>query len=116
LNPLTEIDRQVFSTLKGDLGKAFMRELVETFCEDSKQQLDQLRTALEQGDAKTFTRAAHSIKSTSLTFGALAFGELARELEMLGREGNLEASFEKYQRLCDACDDLQHVLKDLCHD
>ena len=40
--------------------------------------------ALAAGDAERFRRAAHSLKSNSNTFGALALGALARELELGG--------------------------------
>lgn len=112
---LTVIDSQVFSALKRDLGEDFTHEMVETFCDDSNQQLEHLRNALEMGNAANFIRAAHTLKSTSLIFGALAFGELARELEMLGRADNLEAAQEKYQQLRDACAPLHKQLKDMCH-
>ncbi len=46
-------------------------------------------------DQTTFTRAAHSAKSTSLTFGALGYANLARELEMLGSAGKLEKLTKK---------------------
>ena len=111
-----EIDRQIFNTLKVDLGEDFFYEMIETFCDDTRKQLDQLKSALDQGDSKTFTRAAHTVKSTSLIFGAVAFGNLARELEMLGRDGQLEASHEKYQQLEHACEPLLRAIRNLSRD
>ena len=46
--------------------------------------LAELRTALAAPIADTFRRAAHSLKSNGNTFGALALGRLARELELGG--------------------------------
>ena len=43
-----------------------------------------LAQARQVGDADGFRRAAHSIKSNSQTFGALALGALARDLELQG--------------------------------
>jgi hypothetical protein len=37
-------------------------------------------------DCEAFRMAAHSIKSTSNSFGALQFGLLAKELEWMGRD------------------------------
>lgn len=115
MNPLTTIDSQIFNSLRQELGDEFLEELVDTYCQDSDQQLQNLNKALNDRNNEGFVRAAHSLKSASLTFGALAFGNLARELELFGREGNLEGSREKFQQLRDACTALHKVLKDMCH-
>lgn len=115
MKPLTAIDSHIFDALKQELGEEFLQELVGTYCQDSAQQLLNLNKALDNGDIEGFIRAAHSLKSASLTFGALAFGDLARELELSGRDGNLENSRVKLQQLNDACAPLQIVLKDMCH-
>ena len=41
-------------------------------------------------DAEAFRRNAHSLKSNANTFGAVELGALAKELETMGRENNLE--------------------------
>jgi HPt (histidine-containing phosphotransfer) domain-containing protein len=116
MDAFTEIDNQVFNALKAEVGADFMLELIETYCEDVHQQLHTLQTALDQGDALSFTRAAHSLKSTSLSLGALSFGNLARELEMMGREVRLADASETYQQMQSVCEPLLRKLKDLCHD
>lgn len=116
METLTEIDSQVFNALKEEVGADFMGEMVEIYCDDTRQQIELLQSALAQGDVGTFTRAAHSLKSTSLSLGALAFGSLARELEMLGRSGSLAETFEIYLKMQSACEPLFQALKDLCHD
>ena len=50
--------------------------------------LAELRSARAAGDAERFRRAAHSLKSNSNTFGALALGALARELELNGLDAD----------------------------
>jgi histidine phosphotransfer protein HptB len=115
METLAEIDSRVFNALKEEVGADFMGEMVETYCDDARQQIVLLQSALEQGDVGTFTRAAHSLKSTSLSMGALAFGSLARALEMLGREGNLADAHEIFLKMQAACETLFRSLKDLCH-
>lgn len=112
----TEIDNLVFNALKAEVGADFMLELIETYCDDVHQQMNILQSALDQGDALSFTRAAHSVKSTSLSLGALSFGSLARELEMMGRESRLADAREIYQQMQAACEPLLWTLKGLCHD
>ncbi|MGZ8260249.1 MAG: Hpt domain-containing protein [Caldimonas sp.] len=78
------IDDAAFAELQASAGADFVRELVETFLEEAPRMLDELRSAAAAGRADAFRRAAHSLKSNANTFGALALGALARELELNG--------------------------------
>jgi HPt (histidine-containing phosphotransfer) domain-containing protein len=46
--------------------------------------LQELRATRGAGQAERFRRAAHSLKSNGNTFGALALGRIARDLELGG--------------------------------
>lgn len=83
------IDLDVLNTLKETIGADFLNELLSTYFEDTDSQLNTLRQALADGDAETFRRSAHSLKSNSANFGAMELSALARELEFLGKDGNL---------------------------
>ena len=113
---MSTIDQTTFEKLKHDVGGDFIGELVETYCSETPQLIAKLRYALEVNDSDTFRRAAHSIKATSSTFGALSLGELAKELEMMGRAGDLAGAQVKVDRLVDEYDRVQQALKDLNHD
>ena len=78
------IDVAVFAELQDSAGADFVAELVGTFFEEAPQMIEQLRAALAAGSADAFRRAAHSLKSNALTFGATALGAAARELELGG--------------------------------
>ncbi|MFO1415366.1 MAG: response regulator [Burkholderiales bacterium] len=54
------------------------------FIEEAPSMLQDLREALAQDEADRFRRAAHSLKSNANTFGALALGALAKDLELSG--------------------------------
>lgn len=84
------LDMITFNNLKESTGEDFIGVLIETFFEDTAKQMDQMRSALASRDAETFRRAAHSLKSNAATFGAMDLAGLARELESMGREENLE--------------------------
>jgi PAS domain S-box-containing protein len=77
----------------GDL--TFLAELIDTFFEEAPQLLAQMQQALEQGDAGLLRRAAHSLKSNSAGFGAMALSSLCRELEEMGKSGSVEGAGEK---------------------
>ena len=109
------IDQATFEKLKNDVGAGFVGELIETYCAETPQLIDKLQHALSVKDAEAFRQAAHSIKSTSNTFGALSLGELAKELEVQGRAGDLTGAPEKADRLAAEYDRVQQALKDLNH-
>jgi HPt (histidine-containing phosphotransfer) domain-containing protein len=80
------IDAATFAELQESAGADFVKELVQTFLEEAPAMLSELRESLAAGQADAFRRAAHSLKSNSLTFGALALAALARELDPLAAE------------------------------
>ena len=86
------IDAATFGELQSTAGEDFARELVDTFLVEAPLMLDELRLAYGSGDADTFRRAAHSLKSNSNTFGALTLGKLAKDLELGGMAPVREAN------------------------
>ena len=81
------IDRQTFEELREAAGADFVAELVDTFLEEAPQMLAELRAAQADAAADRFRRAAHSLKTNALTFGAMVLGAAARALE----QGDLPA-------------------------
>jgi HPt (histidine-containing phosphotransfer) domain-containing protein len=88
------LDEGVLTELRestgGDIG--FVRELIETYLADTPVQLDAMTAAVEADNAEALVRPAHTLKSSSATVGAMRLSSVARELEMVGRTGSLEAS------------------------
>jgi HPt (histidine-containing phosphotransfer) domain-containing protein len=84
------IDQATFDELRQISGEGFINELIDAFLDDAPKMIQQMRAALAAKDAETFRRNAHSLKSNANTFGAVELGALARELEMMGRENNLD--------------------------
>ncbi len=82
--PLPVIDDSVLDELGETAGEDFVAELVGTFFEEAPEMLAALRQALPTGNAESFRRNAHSLKANAHTFGAMALGALARELELGG--------------------------------
>jgi HPt (histidine-containing phosphotransfer) domain-containing protein len=85
----SSIDMNTFNALKESTGADFIGELIDAFLDDAPDGLSQMRTALANGDVDTFRREAHSLKSNAATFGAMELSALAKELELMGRENNL---------------------------
>jgi histidine phosphotransfer protein HptB len=100
------IDRATLDALKATTGADFVRELAEAFLHDAPGMLAELRDALAAGDAETFRRTAHSLKSNANTFGALSLAAQAKALELGGlapvREAggaSLDALEQEYARV-----------------
>ena len=86
---MTAVDVLTLRKLEDDMGGArdVMRELVGTFLAEGPRQVAGMRAALAVGDAKEVNRHAHSMKSTSATFGATRLSTLCRELEATTMNG-----------------------------
>jgi HPt (histidine-containing phosphotransfer) domain-containing protein len=61
-------------------------DLIDTFLTDSQRQIDEMHRSMAAGDIKTLHRAAHSMKSSSATFGALALSKLCQRLEQSAKD------------------------------
>ena len=83
------INKRTFEGLKQMSGGDFINELIDAFLEDAPHMIQNMRTALAAKDAELLRRNAHSLKSNAYTFGASELGALAKELESMGRENNL---------------------------
>ncbi|HUR68262.1 MAG TPA: Hpt domain-containing protein [Candidatus Thermoplasmatota archaeon] len=77
------VDPAVLEKLHVDLGSdpAVTKDLIETLLGEAPRILEEMRASLATKDRRTFNRGAHSLKSTSGTFGANALSQLCRDLE-----------------------------------
>jgi len=107
------IDIVAFNSMKKMVGEEYIAELLETYFEDTPQQIAVLHQALARGDAPSFQRAAHSIKSNSLSFGAAGLASQARELEYLGRDRQLDGATTKVDQLEAAYQRVHQALSEL---
>jgi HPt (histidine-containing phosphotransfer) domain-containing protein len=98
------IDLATYRELQATAGSDFVVELVDTFLEEAPTMLAALHAAQATGDAESFRRAAHSLKSNSLTFGALALGAAARALELggIGDPADVKALMAEYGLVAEA--------------
>ena len=83
------IDPATFNELKQMSGGDFINELIDAFLDDAPNMIQNMQTALDANDVESFRRNAHSLKSNANTFGAMELGILAKELEIMAKENNL---------------------------
>jgi CheY-like chemotaxis protein len=89
------LDLKALERLRTTLGQqadAMLPGLIQSFYEDAE------RLLAEAGQAGELRMEAHSLKSTSATFGAMALSAEARELERLARDGLLEETPRRITR------------------
>ena len=87
---MTVIDKATFEELKQISGADFINELIDAFLDDAPNMMQNMQAALDTKDVESFRRNAHSLKSNANTFGAIELGVLAKELELMAKESNLD--------------------------
>ena len=95
------IDPAVWADLLESLGgdADFVAELLETYFDDSSRLLAAMQEALSTGNAEDLRRAAHSLKSSSASFGAIRLSNKCRELEDMGKADALEGAAEQIDHI-----------------
>ena len=107
---MSAIDKRIFEELKQMSGADFINELIDAFVDDAPNMIRQIQAALAAKDVESFRRNAHSLKSNANTFGALELAALAKELEFMARENNLEIG-NRLEILQEEYDRVQEELK-----
>ncbi len=106
------IDRAVLEELRQIMGEdapELLTDLIETFLSDAPNRLDAMQKALHDREATKLFRAAHTLKTSSATFGATALSECCEQIEMIAAESRWGAldrliefaqkEYEKVQRI-----------------
>ncbi|MHB8799577.1 MAG: hybrid sensor histidine kinase/response regulator [Thermoanaerobaculia bacterium] len=81
---------EVLERVGGD--RELFGELVDLFVEQAPGVLAEIRRSAEAGDAPGLERAAHLIRGSASTFGAIGVSEAALALEKLGRSGVIDGA------------------------
>jgi HPt (histidine-containing phosphotransfer) domain-containing protein len=95
------LDLTAIKRVKETLGRqadTMFPTLLQGFFDDGVRLLADARRAVQQNNLKELRRAAHTLKSSSATFGATALSTVARELDNLARHGNPDGADELIER------------------
>jgi len=65
------------------------KEILQVYLNSGLQKIREIREKYKAEDWKNYTILVHALKSTSIGIGATNLGEMAKELEMAGKEGNI---------------------------
>lgn len=84
-----------FALMMGEDGPELVVELIGLFLEDTPPLLQALEKGLVEANTEAIRQAAHTLKSTSASLGAIQLSSLCLEIETLSKTGNITAAPEK---------------------
>ena len=74
-------------------------EILELYLQKSEETIGKIESLFEQRDLDNYIIMVHSLKSSSLSIGAIKLSEMAKELENAARTGRLDAEGRKNREL-----------------
>jgi signal transduction histidine kinase/DNA-binding response OmpR family regulator/HPt (histidine-containing phosphotransfer) domain-containing protein len=97
----TFLDLTVLQNLQTMVGSGFdgLEKLIISFLEDAPLLLSDLKQTIAAGDSAGIRRLAHSLKSNGADFGAPVFSDLCKELEILGKSGQLDGAAGRFDQI-----------------
>jgi HPt (histidine-containing phosphotransfer) domain-containing protein len=107
------LDAHTLHELRESVGgdQEFVAELIDAFERDAPRQLESLRAATTSGDLETARRAAHTLKSSGRTFGAVAFASTCQEAEAAAAGGDLESVGQRIEAIAEQLDQVLAELR-----
>ena len=66
------------------------RRIITIYLDSAPMLMEAMKTAISAADGALLTKAAHSLKSSSMNVGAKGLGSLCAELERTGKAGSIE--------------------------
>ena len=85
--------------LDQETGGGLMAELLALFFDGTPRRIANLREAIAQADARSVERESHSLKGSCGALGAIDLMNLAGELEVRARAGQLEGAAARVDAL-----------------
>lgn len=104
-------DRDVaLARVDGD--SELLREIIHIFFEDTPYKMEKLHQAIENNDATSVEMQAHSLKGSAGNIGANVIKEVALQMELAGKEKDLENARSLYKKLVDEFEKVKYLLSD----
>jgi CheY-like chemotaxis protein len=84
------INTEVLDAFRNTMGanaSAFLAQLIDIYLEETPLLLQAISTAVTQQDAAAMQKAAHTLKSSSASLGAMTLSKLCEQIESMGHSG-----------------------------
>ncbi|MFC1602786.1 response regulator [Pseudomonadota bacterium] len=104
-----ELDMKAFNTLKQLFGDKF-NSVIEQHIQNALENVHRVEAAIQHDDWQTAERAAHSLKGTSLQFGAINLNKVAIEMETSAKNEELESTTALLAKLKAAQQQAAHAM------
>ncbi|MBW4487273.1 MAG: response regulator [Trichocoleus desertorum ATA4-8-CV12] len=91
------LDAQAIASLQEMLGEnaaEMLAVVIHNYLEDAPKLIAQIQAAVQQQDATALRYAAHSLKGSSATLGAMTLAQWCQELEAIGRTGMMSTGWQ----------------------
>ncbi len=107
--PQAAMDAGAFAEMKELMGDTF-KDIIKMCLQSLPQQLDDIRTAIEDRDVDNLFNISHKMKSSCGSIGAFGLAEKAETIEIIGRKGSTEVSDQIFNELRDATNQVISIL------
>ncbi len=104
---------EVYREIMGDEMDAFIADILKNFYTNVRDLIASLDKTLAENDVEGFTRAAHTLKTTTATVGARRVSSLAIDLEARGGTEPLPDLLPLLSELKEAYEEAEIKLKEL---
>ncbi len=92
----------------GEDAKIMLGELIPIFMEDAEMQFEMLQKAERNKDADGVWKAAHALRSSATSVGAMKLSEAAKQVELTSRKEGLDAAAQQLQELYNCLDQVMN--------
>jgi signal transduction histidine kinase len=89
----------------------YLLELINSYLENSPHLMDGMSSAVSSGDPVSLQKFANELEKSSVEFGASELIELARDMEVMGREADMISAAEKFVSLEQAYNTFRQALE-----
>lgn len=110
LKELTYINQEIGMQFCADSREVYM-EMLEIYLEQGEDYMKKLPVLVEQQDWKNYIITVHGLKGTSLTIGAEAFSEKAKEQEFAGKGEKYDFIVESLPEFLDLYEKMLEAVK-----
>ncbi len=83
----------------GEDSEIFLHGLIKTYLDNSARLVNDMVSSFENTNLELFHRAAHTLKSSSASLGAMRLSTVCKDLEEASRDGKINVSAEQIQIL-----------------
>lgn len=98
----------VLRRLDGD--HALLTEIIRLFLDDAPRLVEEIRVAIDSGDARRVQSTAHRLKGAAGNLAASNVAEAARKIEVIGEKGDLATAMAEWELLTREADRIETLL------